>query len=55
MHFRLNPDDVSFRAGSSYRVSDGVLVNASEIIIHPNYQDDPTDFDVAVVKVGVFS
>ncbi|KAJ9597893.1 hypothetical protein L9F63_011259, partial [Diploptera punctata] len=48
-----SPNEVQFRAGSSMRGAGGTLHLAERIVTHPNFTDEPTDFDIAVVKVSV--
>jgi trypsin len=47
---------MSFRAGSSDRLSGGQIFNFAEYIIHPSWNPNTNDNDVAVVRItGVFS
>ena len=48
----LSASEVQFRAGSSIRESGGTVHPAAQIIVHPNYSTQTTDFDVAVVRVS---
>ena len=49
---RISASFVQFRAGSSITGSGGSLHPAAQIISHPLYDYDTTDFDVAVVRVS---
>ena len=49
---RISASNVRFRAGSSIRGSGGSLHPAAQIIVHPLYDYNTLDFDVAVVRVS---
>lgn len=42
---------VTFRAGSSSRISGGIIYQANSIVFHPNFNIESFEFDVALVRV----
>uniref|UniRef100_A0A1Q3FQJ5 trypsin n=1 Tax=Culex tarsalis TaxID=7177 RepID=A0A1Q3FQJ5_CULTA len=45
------PSDYSIRAGSTLRNQGGQLITASEVFIHPWYDDWTLDWDIAILKL----
>lgn len=43
----IQPEYVSFRAGSINRFEGGIIVNAEQYFIHPQYEAWTYDFDVS--------
>lgn len=43
---------MSFRAGSSSRISGGTIYQANLIVLHPDFKVDSFEFDVALVRIS---
>lgn len=48
----FQPDALSIRAGSSLYSSGGVTKNVSKIFVHPQYNPELIDYDIAVLKLN---
>ncbi|KAF2756540.1 trypsin-domain-containing protein [Pseudovirgaria hyperparasitica] len=49
---QISASSVTVRAGSLSRTSGGTLVKVSSIKVHPSYNADTTDYDVAIWKLA---
>lgn len=47
----FQPDNLSIRAGSSLHSSGGITKNVSRVFIHPQYNAELIDYDIAVLKL----
>lgn len=50
-HCIKNQENNSVRAGSSYRLQNGILVNISKVIKHPKFNLSTFDYDFAILKL----
>jgi hypothetical protein len=47
----IDPHDILVRAGSSIKDKGGHLHEVNQIIVHPDFNEDDLDSDIALLKV----
>lgn len=52
---RIDPHDILVRAGSAVKDEGGYVHEVSQIILHPDFNEDNLDSDIALLKVCISS
>ncbi|XP_018334717.2 trypsin-3-like, partial [Agrilus planipennis] len=48
----LLASDVTIRAGTDKFMKDGVVIGASNLYVHPNFNNDTLDYDIGLIKLA---